>query len=61
LALWPVDVWAGVAALVAAGVTPLAVGASATRMLGGVTGDVLGATAVLTQLGALLAVVAVLG
>lgn len=61
LALWPVDVWAGVAALAAAGVTPLAVGASATRMLGGVTGDVLGATAVLTQLGALLAVVAVLG
>jgi adenosylcobinamide-GDP ribazoletransferase len=52
---------AGLAALFAAAVSALAVGFVAMRRLGGVTGDVLGATAKVAETAALLAAVAVLG
>jgi adenosylcobinamide-GDP ribazoletransferase len=51
---------AGLAALAAAGVTAFAVGALARNRFGGATGDVLGATAKLSETAALLAAVAVL-
>ncbi|WP_022923629.1 adenosylcobinamide-GDP ribazoletransferase [Serinicoccus marinus] len=61
LALWPIGVWVGVCVLLAALVVPLLVEVWAERTLGGVTGDVLGATAVLTQLAALIGALALPG
>ncbi|GAA4881439.1 adenosylcobinamide-GDP ribazoletransferase [Serinicoccus chungangensis] len=61
LLVWPVGVWVALGVLLAAVVTPLLVGVWADRMLGGATGDVLGATAVLTQVTGLLAALVVLG
>ncbi|WP_298750135.1 adenosylcobinamide-GDP ribazoletransferase [uncultured Serinicoccus sp.] len=59
--LWPVGAWVALAVLLAAFTTPWLVEVWADRMLGGATGDVLGATAVLTQVAGLLAALAVLG
>lgn len=61
LLIWPVGVWVAVGVLLAAFVAPVLVEVWADRMLGGATGDVLGATAVITQVGGLLAALAVLG
>ena len=61
LLIWPVGVWVAVGVLLAAFVAPVLVEVWADRMLGGATGDVLGATAVLTQVAGLLAALAVLG
>jgi adenosylcobinamide-GDP ribazoletransferase len=52
---------AGVAAFAAAAVAAVAVGLLALRRFGGVTGDVLGATAKVAETSALLAAVAALG
>ena len=52
--------WAGLAALGGAAVAVAASSVVAARRFGGVTGDVLGATAKLAETGALLAAVAVL-
>jgi adenosylcobinamide-GDP ribazoletransferase len=59
IALFAVGFWAGVLAVIAAGLAALAVAALAQRTLGGQTGDVLGAVQVIAEIAALAAIAAI--